>query len=109
MYVLPIPTATICVLTAQLGTAITALVTHMRSGKVTTIGALQTALVLIAALLVQTSALLSNWIFQSVQFVLRILNPLLDLQQFPIACAMQVTREQTAGRARRASRANTRQ
>ena len=110
VYVLPIPTAKkICALTAQLGTAVMALVTHMCPGKVTTIGALQTALVLIAALLVETSALLSNWVFQSVQFVLRILNPLLDLKQFPIAYAMQATREQTAGRAPRASRANTRQ
>jgi hypothetical protein len=111
VYVLPIPTATIRALTAQLGPPVTAFVTHICWGIFKRISnfALKMALVLIAALLVQTYDLLSNWVFQSVQFVLRILNPLLDLKQFPIAYAMQDFLVRTAGRAPRASRANTRQ
>jgi hypothetical protein len=82
VYVLPIPTAKLDVLKAQLGTAVMALVPHITLAETTTDGAFPMALVLIAAIIVQTCALLINWTTFTicVRHVPQILNLLPDPQ-----------------------------
>lgn len=103
--VLPITTPSSDVSKAQFGPGVMAFVLHMRWGMdlIITSIALTMELVLLAAVHVQTCALLLNWTTftnsNNVTLVLQILNQALNLPELPVASAMRDIQDRTVDRA----------